>query len=129
MRIPRRAILAIALALAPATAGAQSEPVPLPPVRVEAPHVFHPPAYRNAPSPPYPPYARDRGLEGTGLFDVKVLSDGRVGEVKVKRSTGAEVLDDAAAQTIKTWTFEPGRRGPRPVESWVEVPVRFSLKR
>jgi protein TonB len=48
--------------------------------------------------------------------------------VKVKRTTGLAILDEAAEQTIKTWTFEPGRRGPDPVESWVEVPVRFSLK-
>jgi len=56
------------------------------------------------------------------------MQDGRVGEVKVKRSTGVPVLDEAAERAIKTWTFEPGQRGPTPVASWVEVPVRFSLK-
>jgi protein TonB len=90
--------------------------------------VFSPPTYRSAPPPSYPPFARDRGLEGTGLFDVQVLEDGRVGEVKVKRSTGETVLDEAATQTIRSWIFEPGRRGPTAVVSWVEVPVRFSLK-
>jgi protein TonB len=124
----RRFLLTVALALAPSSAPAQSEPVRLEPVTVEARHVFQPPTYRNAPLPPYPPFARDRGLEGFGLFDVQVLKDGRVGEVKMKQSTGATVLDEAAIQTIRSWTFEPGQRGPTAVDSWVEVPVRFSLK-
>ena len=76
----------------------------------------------------YPTAARERGLEGSGVFDVQVMKDGRVGEVKVKRTTGLALLDEAAEQTIEQWTFEPGRRGSDPVESWVEVPARFSLK-
>jgi len=124
----RWVFLAALLALAPPAARAQSDAVRLDPVKVEARHVFHPPVYRSAPPPPYPPLARDRGLEGTGLFDVQVLKDGRVGEVKVKQSTGATVLDEAATQTIRSWLFEPGKRGPTAVDSWVEVPVRFSLK-
>jgi protein TonB len=128
MRLRAGLCLALALALAPTPAPAQSDAIPLDPVTVEARHVFHPPMYRSTPPPAYPPFARDRGLEGAGLFDVQVLKDGRVGEVKVKQSTGATVLDQAAAQTIRSWTFEPGRRGPKAVDSWVEVPVRFSLK-
>jgi protein TonB len=120
--------LVLTIAAGPTQAGAQSDVIRLDPLRVETSHVFHPPTYRSTPLPSYPPAARERGLEGAGLFDVKVLKDGRVGEVKVKRTTGLAILDEAAEQTIKTWTFEPGRRGPDPVESWVEVPVRFSLK-
>jgi protein TonB len=128
MTTRRWMLLAVAVAVAPARAGAESDPIRLDPVTVEAAHVLRPPTYRRTPLPAYPPYARDRGLEGHGLFDVKVLTDGRVGDVKVKQTTGTTVLDEAAVQTIKTWTFEPGRRGPNAVESWVEVPIRFSLK-
>ena len=85
--------------------------------------MFHPPQYRHTPLPSYPPAAREQGLGGAGLFEAKVMKDGRVGEVKVKQSTGVLVLDESAQRTIKTWTFEPGRQGPNPVESWVEVPV------
>ena len=127
MRGRRWLLLAAALALAPAPAQSD-DAVRLDPVKVEAQHVFHPPTYRSAPPPSYPPFARDRGLEGTGLFDVQVLKDGRVGEVKVKQSTGATVLDEAATQTLRLWLFEPGRRGPTAVDSWIEVPIRFSLK-
>lgn len=128
MRRQRWMLLALAAALAPGRAGAQSDAIRLDPLKVEATHVFHPPMYRSTPLPSYPPAARERGIEGAGLFEVKVTRDGSVGEVKVKQSTGLAVLDEAAVATIKTWTFEPGRRGPNPVESWVEVPVRFSLK-
>ena len=51
--------------------------------------------------------ARERGLEG-----VVVLS----------------VLDDAALAAVRTWVFAPATRGGRPVESIVEVPVKFALR-
>jgi protein TonB len=50
-----------------------------------------------------------------------------VGEVKLRRTSGSALLDETAQATIRTWTFVPARRGPRLVESWVEIPVKFSL--
>ena len=82
--------LAAAVVLTPVLARAQSDAIQLDPVKVEAPHVFHPPTYRSAPPPSYPPYARDRGLEGTGLFGVKVLKDGHVGEVEGESQHGRD---------------------------------------
>lgn len=128
MRTRSWLLLVLATLPAPMRASAQSETIRLEPVEVQGAHVFHPPVYRHTPLPSYPPAAREQGLGGAGVFEVKVMKDGRVGEVKVKQSTGATVLDESAERTIRTWTFEPGRRGPNPVESWVEVPVRFSLK-
>jgi protein TonB len=116
-----------AMTALPAGVRGQDEPVRLAPVEVRAPFVYFPPRYRQTPLPAYPTAAREQGLEGTAHFEVRVLADGRVGDVKLKQSSGAPILDEAAAKTIKTWTFEPGRRGPEPIESWVEIPVKFSL--
>jgi protein TonB len=58
---------------------------------------------------------------------VEVLADGRVGQVKIKRSAGYEILDRAALEAVKTWRFDPGRREGRAVTMSVEVPVRFVL--
>jgi TonB family protein len=129
MKESMRSACAVALmvAAAPLAAGAQESTIRLEPLEVRAPHVFHPPKYLSTPLPTYPPVARAQRLEGAGVFDVRVMRDGRVGEVKVKQSTGVPILDEAAERTIRSWTFEPGRRGPSPVESWAEVPVRFSL--
>lgn len=127
--MPRRVrCLPLVLLLASlAPAGAQEEPVRLPPVEVRAPYPLVPPQYRSTPLPAYPAAAREQGIEGTVLLDVLVLPDGRVGDARLRRSSGSAALDAAALEAVRTWTFAPGRRGPRPVESWVEVPVKFSL--
>jgi TonB family protein len=79
--------------------------------------VFHPPEYRHTPLASYPPGAREQGLSGAGLFEVRVMKDGRVGEVKVRQSTGVPVLDEAAERTIKTWTFEQSHCIPTSIPS------------
>lgn len=58
---------------------------------------------------------------------MKVLADGRTGEVRVKRSSRNSLLDEAAATAVRGWVFLPAMRGPKPVEAWVEVPVKFEL--
>ena len=95
-------LLVLATLPAPMQAGAQSETIRLEPLEVRGAHVFHPPQYRHTPLPSYPPAAREQGLGGAGLFEAKVMKDGRVGEVKVKQSTGVPVLDESAQRTIKT---------------------------
>jgi protein TonB len=50
-----------------------------------------------------------------------------VGEVKVRKSSGNQVLDEAATSGARAWTFVPARRGPNSIEAWVEVPVEFKL--
>lgn len=123
----RRAVLVLCLHALVAPSAAQDEPVQLPPVEVRAPHPLMPPRYRDTPLPSYPAAAREQRLEGTVLLEVQVREDGRAGEVQVKRTSGFPLLDTAALEAVRRWTFVPGRRGPRAVESRVEVPVRFSL--
>jgi protein TonB len=85
------------------------------------------PLYDLNPPPVYPRVARRRNYQGTVLLDVRVTAEGTVAEVKVARSSGYSVLDGSALSTVRTWRFEPARRGPRPFETWVQVPVRFEL--
>lgn len=121
----RRYSLGLALALI-TPAAAQDEPIRLPAVEVRAPHPLVPAQYRSTPLP-YPPTAREQGLQGKVVLDVEVQADGRVGDVRLKESSGAPILDDAALAAVKAWTFVPARRGPSAVVSRVEVPVLFSL--
>jgi periplasmic protein TonB len=37
-------------------------------------------------------------------------------------------LDRSALSAVRRWRFEPARRGAQPIETWVQVPVRFELK-
>jgi protein TonB len=81
----------------------------------------------NNPKPPYPLAARRRGLQGRVLLTAHVLADGRCEQVEVRHSSGHELLDIAARDTVRHWRFLPARRGDTPVDAWVEVPITFRL--
>jgi periplasmic protein TonB len=78
-------------------------------------------------TPHYPESARREGAEGVVTLRFEVLTSGKVGTVQVQRSAGRPDLDRAAVETVKTWLFEPARRGKEAVAVWVIVPVRFEL--
>lgn len=88
---------------------------------------FARPDYGTNPLPKYPPLAREKGYEGTVYLRVMVQTDGRVGKLSIDRSSGHEILDRAAADSVKGWTFLPAQKGGKPVESWVLLPVKFKL--
>jgi protein TonB len=78
--------------------------------------------------PSYPANARRLGVQGTTLLSVFVAADGRVADVVVKQSAGHPDLDQAAADAVRRWRFEPARRGNEPVAMWVLLPVEFRLR-
>ena len=78
-------------------------------------------------TPHYPESARREGVEGVTTLRFQVLTTGVVGTVQVAHSAGHRDLDRAAVDAIKTWRFEPARRGKEAVTVWVTLPVRFEL--
>jgi protein TonB len=87
------------------------------------------PAYGSNPRPPYPLAARRLGLEGRVLLEVVVRPDGSAASVRIRQSSGYGMLDDSAADTVRTrWRFIPARRDGIPVESTVTVPIRFRIR-
>jgi periplasmic protein TonB len=86
------------------------------------------PRYRDNSRPAYPRLAQTRGYEGTVLLSVEVLSDGHVGRTRVKSSSGYPLLDQSALDTMKQWSFEPGKKKGLPVAMWVDIPIRFVLQ-
>ena len=78
-------------------------------------------------TPHYPESARREGVEGVVTLRFEVLTSGKVGSIQVQRSAGRPDLDRAAMEAIKTWLFEPARRGKEAVAVWVILPVRFEL--
>jgi len=86
------------------------------------------PDYGVNPKPPYPLLARRIGMQGTVVLRVHVRADGSVAEAELARSSGSQLLDDSALKTVRErWRFLPARLDGAPVESWVEVPIRFVL--
>ncbi len=84
--------------------------------------------YLNNPRPPYPMVARRMGFHGKVVLDVEVLAEGVAGDVKLHQSSGYDILDNAAIQTVKTWRFSPARRFGQAVTQRFFVPIRFSLE-
>jgi protein TonB len=78
--------------------------------------------------PTYPATARRLGIQGTTLLQVLIGDTGRVLEVVVKQSAGHADLDQAAADAVRRWHFEPARRGNEAVEMWVQLPFEFKLQ-
>lgn len=85
------------------------------------------PLYRENRPPAYPEIARMRGYEGIVLLAAEILPDGRVGSMKIKKSSGYAVLDQSAVESIKPWKFEPARKSGKPFTVWIELPVKFVL--
>lgn len=89
---------------------------------------FARPDYGANSPPKYPPLAREKGYEGTVYLRALIERDGRVGNLAIDRSSGYEILDRAAVDSVREWAFLPARKDGKPVASWVLLPVRFVLK-
>lgn len=111
---PRRLVNAVLRPAAPLTI----PPVPcVEPVGTSA----KPEPNRSENQPPhYPPRARDIGQQGTVVLLVEVDARGRVTHCRVLHSSGYPLLDLAALQAVKEWSFT----GPA---GNVEVLVEFLL--
>ncbi len=83
--------------------------------------------YGSNPKPKYPGIATSRGWEGTVRLLVRVSIEGYSEEVTVQRSSGYDVLDEAAIEAVEKWKFIPAKRGDTPVSSSVVVPINFVL--
>jgi periplasmic protein TonB len=121
---------------APAVSPAVPPPSPAPTVAVRASKPAAPgggavlsakPRYRTNPKPDYPIPSRRRGEEGIVLLNVVVQPDGTPAAISLNRSCGHPLLDRAALDAVRRWTFEPARTAGVPVSSLVVIPVRFSL--
>jgi TonB family protein len=85
------------------------------------------PLYRENMPPVYPEIARVRGYEGVVLVAAEILPNGRVGNMKIRKSSGYTILDQSALEGVKPWKFEPAKKSGKQFTIWVEVPIKFVL--
>jgi protein TonB len=85
------------------------------------------PRYRTNPKPDYPIASQRRREEGVVVLNVAVDTGGTPTSISLQRSSGHPLLDRAALDAVRRWTFEPARSGGVPMVSRLDVPVRFSL--
>ena len=84
-------------------------------------------AYLNNPAPVYPLVARRMGWQGKVVLNVEVLESGLPGQIMLQQSSGHDVLDNAALNSVRTWRFVPARHGGEPVARRFLVPIPFIL--
>lgn len=85
------------------------------------------PLYKENAPPSYPAWARLQGYEGEVLLGVEILPNGRVGSIKIKKSSGYAILDQSALEAVRPWKFEPARKSGMPLKVWVDLPIKFIL--
>lgn len=85
-------------------------------------------AYERNPKPEYPSIARSHGWQGKVTLRVQISEEGKVESVKIEKSSRHELLDEAATEAVKRWTFIPAMRGNKTVATSVLVPIIFSLQ-
>lgn len=98
-------------------------PVPQAPPR---PVAFNPNAATGGsfPPPDYPPLALRNRWHGTAVVEIKVDPDGKTTDVKLQRSSGYSVLDEAAMEVVsKRWHF-PASGKPE----WYYYPFLFQIQ-
>ena len=77
------------------------------------------------PQPRYPTAARFsyRAVEGSGRFQIQFDRNGNAAFVQTVQSTGSDVLDNAALDTLRQWRARPG------VPTQRTVPITFTKPR
>jgi protein TonB len=110
----------------------QTRPVEAPPPVAVRKMVRAEPSYdkKHPPTrPDYPSSELRAGHEGTVYLDLYVLVDGRIGEAKVKTSSGFARLDEAALDHVKRpYRLVPAMEDGKPLAAWVTLPIVFKIE-
>ncbi|MCS7195923.1 MAG: energy transducer TonB [Aquificaceae bacterium] len=73
----------------------------------------------------YPPLARRMGWEGRVVLAIRIGEDGSLREVRVLESSGYDILDRNAVETVRRLA---GLLPKPPVEVMVKLPVKYGLE-
>ena len=85
-----------------------------------------PPVVTFHPDPSYEEQAKKAKYQGTSVLRMVVAEDGSVRDLQILTPLGLG-LDEKAVDAVKTWKFEPARRGDQPVAVIIAVEVDFKL--
>jgi TonB family protein len=77
--------------------------------------------------PGYPLAAMRRGEQGVTAVLIHVTESGAVDDVKVERSSGSKLLDQAAVDAFLKWRFDRLAPGSAPRGRWLRTAQRFVL--
>jgi len=94
------------------------------------PRKIIPPQILRSPKAPYPEAARQAGIEGTVILKIQILENGRSGQISVYKSSGSDLLDQAAVAAVTNWRFIPAkvRDTGQSIICSTTLPVVFKLQ-
>lgn len=89
-----------------------------------------PPNILKKAAPSYPRAARQAGIEGAVVLKVQILANGRTGSITISRSSGNELLDNAAIAAVEQWRFVPAKdaNSGQAVACYTTLPISFHLQ-
>jgi periplasmic protein TonB len=77
----------------------------------------------------YPPGARRQDVTGVATVAFTIQSDGRLGDIRLAKSSGSEALDQAALETLRRLgSYRPIPAGTGRARWPVRVPIVFDLR-
>jgi TonB family protein len=76
-------------------------------------------------APVYPPIAKAARIQGTIVFQIQVDTTGKIESIKFV--SGPLMLQQAAIDCLKQWTYHPFEKDGKPVEATGPVSIEFSL--
>ncbi|UXI02512.1 energy transducer TonB [Photobacterium sp. TY1-4] len=92
------------------------------------PKMVSKPTFATRPSPlTYPSLAKRRGIEGVVKVEVWIDPNGKQIKQLLVKSSGTEILDQAALEAIKRWHFSSHIVDGQAIAHRVQIPVRFQL--
>lgn len=85
-----------------------------------------PPAYRDAPKPPYPAALRARRIGGSVGVRIAVSAEGMPTEVTITAPSGYAELDRSTRRWILTrWRFRPAEADGKPIAAHVQTRIDY----
>lgn len=81
--------------------------------------------YLTGEKPPYPKRAERNGWEGTVLLTLLINANGEVEKVEIAKTSGYEILDRRACESVGAWRFKPARHNGVAIAATVQQPVIF----
>jgi periplasmic protein TonB len=84
-------------------------------------------SHLNNPKVIYPKEARRRKQQGSVLLTVSISAAGLPEEIRVKQSSGFQLLDNSALEAVRKWRFIPSTMGNVDTASEMELPIHFKL--
>lgn len=98
------------------------------PAAAQSPATRTPPAYRDAPKPPYPAALRSRRIGGSVGVRIAVSAEGLPTEVAITTPSGHAELDRHTRSWILThWRFRPAEADGTPIAAHVQTRIDYEL--